>query len=478
MLQNLKDVAVILSAFLVISIFIYSININNIIDSFKGLNKSNNKPITLMAILFIFMGLFYGLFFYSIFIFKDSNIIRKDNNSMEYFLNCLGMLIYFALFFIVFCIINGKYFKKYNTIMFTQKEVEIKKQWYSNLNIIFLVVSGVVFMFSLCLNIQKDLTPIIILICIGYFITIYLSGMIMSIHRISNLRKYKIYVAKPENFDGQKYIVGYLICEDNEEYIIRLENEPAIRIKKSLVDMIQPVIDETEDKKVKQIKDIDTAKEEVAAGSEKSISNKSKKNNISLIIMKLSRYVTVRAHLYMRKNIKIIEKIISDESNKFNTSRLLAQKILDDKLDQSGSSRSGNRIIQTESTFSKMFLEYIKYTINKISTTFQNLNLKMSEYEINKAIELINLNGIALLDNFERELKKLYTELDSNPETILITNCIKGNLDKELEMFKTIETNRKDPKSITFQLIANWIAFISLIVGIGALIVGVVALNT
>lgn len=254
MFETLKNVTIILSGLLIISVFIYSININNVIDSFKGLSKSYNKPITIMAMFYVFVGLFYGLAFYAIFFYESPK--NSQVNSEEYIRNYLSIIIYFTFYLVIFYIFSNVFIKKYKKIMFSAVKINVSKKGYYFVNIIFLFISGMVFMISLVQNLENDLTSIIILISLGYFLSIFLSGLIMSIHHISNLKKYKFYVTKPEYFKEMiesNHIVGYLICEDNDEYIIRTDNQPAMRIKKSLVDIIQPIIDETEAKRKEKL---------------------------------------------------------------------------------------------------------------------------------------------------------------------------------------------------------------------------------
>ncbi len=254
--ELIKNIAVILSTIIIISVFIYSMAINSITDSFKKAHKSYTQPMTIIIIFKIVIGLFYGIVIYFVYYFFNSKVIMNTKNGSSFDIDAIKnhsiLYTYIIVLLFVSLFVYFKYQKKYKDLMYTNKGISSWKH-YDFMGMGFASISGAFFILSFIQNNQKDRTFLLISISLLFFIVIFVSGMFMGLHYMSDVKEFKFYINKKDYFDeklliDECYIKGFLISEDNDEYIIKIENQPAIRIKKNLVDIIQPVIDENEGK--------------------------------------------------------------------------------------------------------------------------------------------------------------------------------------------------------------------------------------
>lgn len=296
-LSNVKDISLILGFIVIISVFISSMYINLLVDSMKGISKNYNKELTGEVIFTIILGSFLGIIIYGLFSTIEplntfiKGIIKEPDEFIFNFFRCYSIIV--ALVGLIFSKI---YRKRINKIIESREGSKFfKNNYYAIITVLFLLFTGIIYFYYIYQVFKTEDYIDLFFFGISYVVVIYCSGVLFGFAHLGKVKKYRIYTSKCEEYfkeiikENQKYIQAYLVTDDNDEYIIKPENQPAIRIKKSLVDMVQPMVDDTVNKKDKKkrgrkdedkeitIEENDIAKEEVAVSSESVIVDRTDK---------------------------------------------------------------------------------------------------------------------------------------------------------------------------------------------------------
>lgn len=296
-LSNVKDISLILGFIVIISVFISSMYINLLVDSMKGISKNYNKELTGEVIFTIILGSFLGIIIYGLFSTIEplntfiKGIIKEPDEFIFNFFRYYSIIV--ALVGLIFSKI---YRKRINKIIESREGSNFfKNNYYAIITVLFLLFTGVIYFYYIYQIFKTEDYIDLFFFGISYVVVIYCSGVLFGFAHLGKVKKYRIYTSKCEEYfkeiikENQKYIQAYLVTDDNDEYIIKPENQPAIRIKKSLVGMVQPMVDDTVNKKDKKkrgrkdedkeitIEENDIAKEEVAVSSESVIVDRTDK---------------------------------------------------------------------------------------------------------------------------------------------------------------------------------------------------------
>lgn len=176
--------------------------------------------------------------------------------------------------------------------------------------------------------------------------------------------------------------------------------------------------------------------------------------------------------------INYIENVLQNEANELSVKTRKSIHRARVKASERGSINSGIIINETLAIINVEMEKSLNKMLQNVKDVFFEWNRKITKNEISKIDKLLTSRYLQVADHlYSEHFSKTNGGKATNATIEMSVNMIKSNLtnliSNSLHQFKLNQKLRKDPSNVNQQKIANWFAFIAVLISFIILVISI-----